>query len=34
MPGGLGADRLLDVAQHLAQTAKCLEETGIELPGR
>src|SRR5262249_4626018 len=34
MPGGLRADRLLDMAQHLAQTAKCLEETGIELPGR
>jgi hypothetical protein len=34
MPGSLGADRLLEVAQQLAQTAKCLEETGIELPRR
>jgi hypothetical protein len=34
MSGGLRADRLLEVAQQLTQTAKCLEETGIELPRR
>src|SRR5262249_23644735 len=32
-PSGHRADRLLDLAQQLSQTAVCLEETGIELPG-